>query len=348
MDQNKVRIGGKFRTILILMALVVIGMGSTTLISKSVTLVYDGQEISYNTTASTVGEFLAEKEIEIVENIYLEPAVDTAISNDLDITVRSPREIIILDNGVETTVESGEILVEDILIQHGYELKEKDYAIPTLDTEINFEDESEPLIIINRVLDKTVTDVVSVPFETVTQENAELEKGKSRVVTPGIEGTTVITTETTVLNGEEVSSKVSEEVVKAPINQVNEVGTKEPPKPAATKVGGGGSLNGRNYSRVITMQATAYDASPASNGQWAGVTALGTKLRPGVVAVDRSVIPLGSRLYIESTDGWPSYGIAVAEDVGGAIKGNKIDLFFESASTVKSFGRRNVKVYVLD
>ncbi len=96
------------------------------------------------------------------------------------------------------------------------------------------------------------------------------------------------------------------------------------------------------------MQATAYDASPASNGQWAGVTALGTKLRPGVVAVDRSVIPLGSRLYIESTDGWPSYGIAVAEDVGGAIKGNRIDLFFESASTVKSFGRRNVKVYVLD
>lgn len=348
MDQNKVRIGGKLRTILILMALVVIGMGSTTLLSKSVTLVYDGQEVTYSTTASTVGEFLVEKEIEIVDNIYLEPTVDTVISNDLDITVRNPIEIIILDNGVETTVESGEIVVGNILEQHGYELKEKDYVVPKLDTEIDLEQEDEPIIIINRVFDKTVTDVVSVPYETVTQENPELEKGKSRVVTPGVEGTTVITTELTVKNGEEISSKTIEEVVKAPVNQVNEIGTKEPPKPAATKVGGGGSLNGRSYSRVITMQATAYDASPASNGQWAGITALGTKLRPGVVAVDRNVIPLGTKLYIESTDGWPSYGVAVAEDVGGAIKGNRIDLFFESSSTVRSFGRRNVKVYVLD
>lgn len=346
MNQNKVRIGSKFRTILILMALVVIGMGSTTLLSKSVTLVLDGEEVSYNTTANTVGEFLEEKEIELVKNTYIEPKIDTAISNDLKITVRSPKEIVILDNGVETTVNSGEIQVGKILEQHGYKLKEQDYTVPELEAELDFSQKHEPVIIINRVFNKTITDVKSVPFETVTRENAELEKGKTRVVTPGVEGTTVVTTEKTIMNGQEISSQVKEEVVKEPVNQVNEIGTKEPPKSVA--VGGGGSLNGRSYSRVITMQATAYDASPASNGKWAGITALGTKLRPGVVAVDRNVIPLGTKLYIESTDGWPSYGVAVAEDVGGAIKGNRIDLFFESASTVKSFGRRNVKVYVLD
>lgn len=346
MNQNKVRIGGKFRTILILMALVVIGMGSTTLLSKSVTLVHDGEEVSYNTTANTVEELLLEKEIEVTKNTYVDPSIDTAITNGLKITVRSPKEIIILDNGVETKIESGQIVVADILKEKGYTLKEKDYTVPALDVELDFDQKNEPVIIINRILNKTITDVVSVPFETVTTENSELEKGKTRVVTPGVEGTTVITTEKTLMNGQEVSSKVKEEVVKAPISQVTEVGTKEPPK--QTAVGGGGSLNGKSYSKVITMQATAYDASPASNGKWAGVTALGTKLRPGVVAVDRNVIPLGTKLYIESTDGWPSYGVAVAEDVGGAIKGNRIDLFFESASTVKSFGRRNVKVYVLD
>lgn len=345
MDRSKVQIGAKFRTILLLMALVIVGMGSTTLLSKSVTLVIDGEELTYSTTAGTVGEFLAEKEIELVDNIYLEPAAETEISNNLDITVRSPKEIIILDNGIETTIESGAIVVGEILKQHGYELKDRDFVVPSLETELEIDEKNSPVIIINRVLDKTVTDVVPLPFETITKENPELEKGKTVITTEGVEGTAITVTDTTVMNGEEVSSSIIQEVIKEPVNEVKEVGTKEV---TSSQVGGGGSLKGRKYSRVIIMEATAYDASPESNGQWAGITALGTKLRPGVVAVDRSIIPLGTRLYIESTDSWPSYGFAVAEDVGGAIKGNRIDLFFESASTVKSFGRRQVKVYVLD
>lgn len=103
-----------------------------------------------------------------------------------------------------------------------------------------------------------------------------------------------------------------------------------------------------SYSKVLDCKATAYDDSYASNGKWGAVTAMGTDLRPGVVAVDPKVIPLGTKLYIESTDDWPDYGYAVAEDVGGAIKGNKVDLFFKSSKTVYNFGRRNVKVYILD
>lgn len=110
----------------------------------------------------------------------------------------------------------------------------------------------------------------------------------------------------------------------------------------------GGKGKDFSYKKAITMTATAYDDSYASNGKWGAVTALGTKLRPGVVAVDRRVIPLGTKLYIESMDSWPDYGFAVAEDTGGAIKGNKIDLFFKDTDTVWKFGRRKVKVYVLD
>lgn len=95
----------------------------------------------------------------------------------------------------------------------------------------------------------------------------------------------------------------------------------------------------------MVMRATAYGDSAAENGGWAGLTSLGTKLRPGVVAVDRSVIPLGTKLYIEYADGTP-YGFVVAEDTGGAIKGNKIDIFMDS-SLVRSFGVKSMKVYVV-
>ncbi|HCO18721.1 MAG TPA: hypothetical protein DIT39_03815, partial [Tissierellales bacterium] len=97
----------------------------------------------------------------------------------------------------------------------------------------------------------------------------------------------------------------------------------------------------------------AYDLSYTSTGKrpgdrYYGITATGTRARPGTVAVDPRVIPLGTKLYIQSLDGTKDYGFAIAEDVGGAIKGEKIDLFFNSATDVRYFGRRDVKVYILD
>lgn len=62
----------------------------------------------------------------------------------------------------------------------------------------------------------------------------------------------------------------------------------------------------------------------------------------GIVAVDPKVIPLRSRLYIDG------YGYATAMDIGSSIKGNRIDLFFESRQEAIKWGRRNVKVFVLE
>ena len=72
------------------------------------------------------------------------------------------------------------------------------------------------------------------------------------------------------------------------------------------------------------------------------------KARRGVIAVDPNVIPLGTRLYVEAADGSWTYGYCVAGDTGGAIKGNKIDLFFDTAAEVKKFGVRNARVYILE
>lgn len=92
--------------------------------------------------------------------------------------------------------------------------------------------------------------------------------------------------------------------------------------------------------RVFTVRSTAYTSDPRENGGW-NVTAIGTKIRRGVIAVDPRVIPLRTRVYVEG------YGFATAEDTGGAIKGNKIDVVMDTRAQSRNWGVRNVKIYIL-
>ena len=95
-----------------------------------------------------------------------------------------------------------------------------------------------------------------------------------------------------------------------------------------------------SYSRVMTCEATAYCGH--------GTTATGYDTAPGVIAVDPSVIPYGTRMYIQTPNGGWVYGMAVARDCGGAVKGNIIDLWFPDLDTCLTWGRRAVSVYILD
>lgn len=109
--------------------------------------------------------------------------------------------------------------------------------------------------------------------------------------------------------------------------------------------GRGGSLPSRGgyVRRCLNMEATAYDPGPISCGKYAdGYTSIGLRAGKGIVAVDPRVIPMRSRLYIQG------YGLALAGDVGGAIKGNRIDLGFDTYAEAIRYGRRTVKVFVLD
>lgn len=95
-----------------------------------------------------------------------------------------------------------------------------------------------------------------------------------------------------------------------------------------------------DWGEGIVFEATAYNIQ--------GTTYSGVPSGPGKVAVDPSVIPIGTRLYIESMDDWPDYGYAIAADTGSAVKGNIVDVFYYDYDTCIRFGRRNVKVYILD
>lgn len=90
------------------------------------------------------------------------------------------------------------------------------------------------------------------------------------------------------------------------------------------------------------MKGTAY----TTGGKVGTRTASGTQVRVGVVAVDRSVMPLGTKVYVVSNDGSYVYGFAVAEDTG--VRGNIIDLYMDTYNECIQFGVRDCTVYILD
>jgi 3D (Asp-Asp-Asp) domain-containing protein len=141
-------------------------------------------------------------------------------------------------------------------------------------------------------------------------------------------------------NGKEVKREIAaEKILKEPINGIIEEGSR------TTFVSSRGQVT--RFVRVLKMTATAYDATFKSCGKHPedpnyGITYSGLRVKPGIVAVDPKVIPLGTHLYVEG------YGEALAADKGGAIKGNRIDLYYESPKDVARYGKRTVKVYVLD
>jgi len=98
-----------------------------------------------------------------------------------------------------------------------------------------------------------------------------------------------------------------------------------------------------NSGKTLTMRATAYTAyCPGCSG----ITANGTDIRSNpnlkVIAVDPRVIPLGTRVWVEG------YGEAIAADTGGAIKGNKIDVFIPTEGQARQWGVKNVTVKILN
>ncbi|GKU80369.1 3D domain-containing protein [Paenibacillus sp. L3-i20] len=106
-----------------------------------------------------------------------------------------------------------------------------------------------------------------------------------------------------------------------------------------------------SYSKQISVKATAYTAAASENGGWGAVDYFGNKLKVGTIAVDPKMIPLGTKLYITgyNYNGLPSGGmIATATDMGGSVKGNRIDIFVPgSTQQAMKFGIQNVQAYIL-
>ncbi len=182
-----------------------------------------------------------------------------------------------------------------------------------------------------------------VPYSTFTEKSDSLTKGTTQVSQKGVNGINKVTEVIKYVNGEVADVSVAEEVISEPVDEIILEGTKE------EEIYSFGydmpSFDTIQYSKVLTMDATAYCPCKICCGSNAnGITASGMRAGYGVAAVDKRVIPLGTKLYVEG------YGYCIAADTGGAIKGNRIDLCYNSHQEAlnSGYGHVNVRVYVLD
>lgn len=315
---------------MIVLALVsVLTMGFSTALGNDVELNINGKTKTVFTYEKTVGDFLEKEGIVLKNKDLVSPSLDKAIDKDMKIVISSPKSYHIKDGKKTLIAEASGYTVADVLDNLDIKLNKLDRVSLPFD-EIAKEGME---IKIDRVVVENLENKIEIPFETESRENKDMFEGEKKVITKGEVGQKTESLKNTYVNGIlETTEVLKSEITKDPVKEVVEVGTKK----------GTVAPNGKNAKRVIVMQATAYDPTAGSK------TAMGTRARVGAVAVDPKVIPLGSKLYIESMDGFPTYGYAIAEDTGGAIKGNRIDLFYNSNAEANRFGRRNVKVYVLD
>lgn len=327
---NRKNIFRNAKFILIVLALVsVLTMGFSTALGNDVELNINGKTKTVFTYEKTVGDFLKKEGIVLKNKDLVSPSLDKEIDKDMKIVISSPKSYHIKDGNKTLIAEASGYTVADVLDNLDIKLNKLDRVSLPLD-EIAKEGME---IKIDRVVVENLDNKIEIPFETESRENKDMFEGEKKVITKGEVGQKTESLKNTYVNGVlETTEVLKSEITKDPVKEVVEVGTKK----------GTVAPNGKNAKRVIVMQATAYDPTAGSK------TAMGTRARVGAVAVDPKVIPLGSKLYIESMDGFASYGYATAEDTGGAIKGNRIDLFYNSNAEANRFGRRNVKVYVLD
>lgn len=327
---NRKNIFRNAKFILIVLALVsVLTMGFSTALGNDVELNINGKTKTVFTYEKTVGDFLKKEGIVLKNKDLVSPSLDKEIDKDMKIVISSPKSYHIKDGDKTLIAEASGYTVADVLDNLDIKLNKLDRVSLPLD-EIAKEGME---IKIDRVVVENLENKIEIPFETESRENKDMFEGEKKVITKGEVGQKTESLKNTYVNGLlETTEVLKSEITKDPVKEVVEVGTKK----------GTVAPNGKNAKRVIVMQATAYDPTAGSK------TAMGTRARVGAVAVDPKVIPLGSKLYIESMDGFASYGYATAEDTGGAIKGNRIDLFYNSNAEANRFGRRNVKVYVLD
>jgi len=176
-----------------------------------------------------------------------------------------------------------------------------------------------------RVEVRTTTIPTTVRYEF----NRSVRTGAIKKVKDGRDGVLKRTFEVTYVDGKPSEYKLLDQERTEPVPTLYHI----------SRTGFQTSRGSFTRGKVLTMNASAYDPYPP--GGYKGLTKMGYKAGFGHVAVDPRVIPLGSLVYVEG------YGFAIASDIGGAIKGNRIDLCMPTRAQAYQFGRRKVKVHVL-
>ncbi|MGI6129842.1 MAG: 3D domain-containing protein [bacterium] len=292
---------------------------------KEVTLVVDGTPRTVKTWRSQVGTLLEQQGIKLALEDLVEPSLDTKLENGMTVNIRHAVPVTLVVGGVVTETKTAQPTVGQALADLGVAIGGKDRLDPVATSPVTAGQE----ITVVRVEETETRTKTKVPYTVQRRQDGNLELGQTRVIQQGADGVLERRLRQVWEDGEIVQEEVvSEQVLQEPVTEIVAIGT------MGTLSRGGTDYR---YSRAIDAVATAYCPTDVGGNK----TALGIKPKRGIVAVDPRVIPLGTKVYVEN------YGPALAADTGGAIKGNRVDIFVDSHQEAISWGRRSVKVYVL-
>lgn len=320
---------------------------------KSVSVVVNGQETVVETKQWVLQRLLDEQAITIGPHDEVSVPLNAAIKDGDRIEVKQAIPVIVKADGKTSTVYTTERTVQAAVEELNISIRSQDKVTPALQTKLD----AEQTVTVVRVDTRVSETEHKVPFSIVKKKDPTLESGKEKLVQTGKEGVVVEQIEKKYEDGVLISKKTVSKVVEtAAVNQVVAIGTKKP-APKVTVLSNSTPSIQTMTKRGVTFKAkkvlknvtlTAYSAGVASTGKdenhpLYGITASGTRVQEGrTIAVDPKVIPIGWWVYIEGI------GFRRAEDKGGAINGNKIDVYFDSTKTATKFGRKKgITVYVL-
>ena len=266
----------------------------------------------------------------------------TAFSGNLaSLNIERAFSVSITADGQEYPVKLVFGTVADALERAGITLEGDDYTEPALDHVVT----AGSKIVVHRVDYAERVETQAIPYDTqyVYTSLYFRNTGRTTTLQHGAEGQQTVTTRERYVDGELVNSMVVDVTTTAePTNHV--VKTYGAGAPVSPLTGPDGTTNPpSSYSQVLTGKATGYYSK-------SGKGSSGLGLGYGTVAVDPSVIPYGTLLYITSTDGSFVYGYAVATDTGIALQNGHIlvDLFYETYAESVINGAIQVNVYVVN
>lgn len=318
---------------------------SQTAFAQTTYVITDGDRVLVHTTSATDPEaVLGEAGLKLgADDTY----TTQAVAGVSEITVRRSQNVTIDYYGqVMEEVSFGET-VEELLTRLNLTWGQDDTISLPLDTETY--DGME--LAVARVVYQQQTYTAALPYETVYCSDASIPEGTELVLTEGEPGEMVCEAKVTYVNGEESERSVlNQRVISQPVNEIIAVGCgEESDISAEDPVIGDGTITLATgevltYTHSMFAGATAYHCEG-----YVGITATGTEARVGAIAVDPSVIPYGTRMFIVTNDGEYVYGIATAEDCGSLehIVGNRVDLYFDTKQECIQFGYRECTIYFL-
>ncbi|MBI2767364.1 MAG: DUF348 domain-containing protein [Chloroflexi bacterium] len=308
--------------------------------ARPVTVVVDTLPVETASAAADVQGLLADLGLTVLDGDLVRPPLATPITAGMTVRLAKARTVSVKVDGKDQLLYTQANTVADVLRLLAIELGPEDTVDPAPATYLS--NGLTITIVLTRQVEEEVR--IQIAAQTVTETDPTLAAGQVRVI-PGVPGERVTKFMVTYRNGAEVSrSEISGGgVVREPVPTRQVTGTRPSPAPSRPTLNAPGYTGA--YKTKMTVVTTWYNAAGGAYERGDpnyGRTATGAIVDYGICAVDRNVIPLGTRFYV------PDYGMCLAADTGSAIQGNIVDLGFPESAGNVGWGRRTSEIYIVD